>query len=145
MNHEAIKISTFSLAVVFVVLVFILDMTLGSKMRFLLTMLSIPVGLMMVFLGFVYSNLFKRKNELHNILENLLKSCYVFFLVGSFWLISFIFFRGLVDSDFHFFSNQLLIKNLKKYLCYTIIGFQTITFVIALLFDIIKTGESPNA
>jgi len=144
MNHQGIKFSAYFLALLFMVLVFILDMTLGSKMRFLLTIFSIPVGLLMIFLGTIYSYLYKRKNELPQISVNLLKSCYIFFLIGSLWLIWFTFFRGLLDSDFHFFSNQLLIKNLKKYLFYLIIGFQIIAFVSLLLFDIIKTGEHPK-
>lgn len=146
MNHQTIKFPALLFAVVLMFLVVLLDITSYSiYTKFLRTLFAIPVSLMIIFLGSVYSNLFKRKNELSQILKNLLISCYAFFIIGSLWLIGFIFFRGLLDFDFHFFSNQILIKNLKKYLFYTVIIFQIIAFVFALLFDIAKTGESSNS
>ena len=143
MNHQRIKISAYLIGLLLIILVFVWDIVdYSNSTKFERTLIAVPIGLIIIFLGSVYSNFFIRKNEIPQWLEILLKSCFVFFLIGSLWLISSIFFRGLLGSDFHFFDNQLLIENLKIYLFYTTIGFQIIAIAFALLLYIIKTSKN---
>ena len=112
MKHQEIKLISFCLTGLIAFLGFVIDVPhYSSDVWFFMSMFTMPISLIMVLLGFTYSNLFKRKNELHQVFIFLLKSCYVFFLIGSLWLAGFLFFRELLNSDFHFFANQDLIEN----------------------------------